>query len=109
MNQRSNQILENANKLRQIEYWVDSAVHDLDVAETLFKSGKYDWCLFIAHLVLEKMLKALYVKMLVSYHHVFMILSGWLIWRRLNLMSPPWNLWMQLIHSIFQQDIPMKN
>ena len=55
MNQRSNQILENANKLRQIEYWVDSAVHDLDVAETLFKSGKYDWCLFIAHLVLEKM------------------------------------------------------
>ena len=30
--------------------------------KTLFKSGKYDWCLFIAHLVLEKMLKALYVK-----------------------------------------------
>ena len=41
---------------------MDSAVHDLDVAKTLFKSGKYDWCLFIAHLVLEKMLKALYVK-----------------------------------------------
>ena len=62
MNQKSNKILENANRLRQIEYWVDSAVHDLDVAETLFKNGKYDWCLFIAHLVLEKMLKALYVK-----------------------------------------------
>lgn len=62
MNQSFNKKLENANRLRQIGYWVDSAAHDLDVAETLFKNGKYDWCLFIAHLVLEKMLKALYVK-----------------------------------------------
>jgi len=62
MNQSSNEMLENANRQRQIGYWVDSASHDLDVAETLFKSGKYDWCLFIAHLVLEKMFKALYVK-----------------------------------------------
>ncbi len=51
MNQSSNKKLEKANRLRQIGYWVDSAAHDLDVAETLFKSGKYDWCLFIAHLV----------------------------------------------------------
>lgn len=58
----SNTKLESANRLREIWYWVDSAAHDLDVAETLFKSGKYDWCLFIAHLVLEKMFKALYVK-----------------------------------------------
>jgi hypothetical protein len=32
-----------------------------DVAETLFQNEKYDWCLFIAHLVLEKTLKAFYV------------------------------------------------
>lgn len=44
------------------KYWVDSAKHDLDVAESLFESAKYDWCLFIAHLVLEKTLKALYVE-----------------------------------------------
>jgi HEPN domain-containing protein len=50
MNQSFNKKLENANRLRQIGYWVDSAAHDLDVAETLFKSGKYDWCLFIAYL-----------------------------------------------------------
>ena len=49
-------------KSKQIEYWLDSAKHDLDVSETLFQSGKYDWCLFIAHLVLEKTLKAIYVK-----------------------------------------------
>lgn len=47
---------------KQIAYWINSANHDLDVAETLFQSGKYDWCLYIAHLVLEKTLKALYVK-----------------------------------------------
>ncbi|MFH0729361.1 MAG: HEPN domain-containing protein [Pseudomonadota bacterium] len=52
------------DKIRQaqIVYWVDSANHDLDVAETLFRNKKFDWCLFIAHLVLEKMLKAFYSK-----------------------------------------------
>ena len=47
---------------KQIAYWINSANHDLEVAETLFQSGKYDWCLYIAHLVLEKALKAFYVK-----------------------------------------------
>lgn len=46
----------------QIKYWLNSAAHDLDVAETLFKNQKYDWCLFIGHLVIEKVLKAFYVR-----------------------------------------------
>lgn len=50
------------DKNRQTIYWINSAKHDLDVAETLFSAGKYDWCLFIAHLVLEKTLKSLYVQ-----------------------------------------------
>ena len=45
-----------------IDYWLESAEHDLDVADTLFGNGKYDWCLFIGHLVLEKALKALYLR-----------------------------------------------
>jgi len=45
-----------------IKYWLDSAEHDLKTAETLFSAGRYDWCLFIAHLVLEKTIKALYVQ-----------------------------------------------
>ena len=45
-----------------IKYWVESADHDLDSAESLFAAGKYDWSLFIGHLVLEKILKALYVQ-----------------------------------------------
>lgn len=30
-----------------IDYWLKSADHDLEVAETLFQNQKYDWCLFI--------------------------------------------------------------
>jgi HEPN domain-containing protein len=45
-----------------IKYWAESADHDLDSAESLFVAGKYDWSLFIGHLVLEKILKALYVQ-----------------------------------------------
>ncbi len=45
----------------QIAYWLESAEHDLETAESLFSSKKYDWCLFMGHLVLEKTLKAIYV------------------------------------------------
>ena len=45
-----------------IQYWVESEEHDLESAESLYLSGKYDWSLFIGHLVLEKVLKALYVR-----------------------------------------------
>lgn len=45
-----------------IDYWLQSAEHDLDTAEALFATGKYDWCLFLGHLVLEKGLKAVYVR-----------------------------------------------
>jgi HEPN domain-containing protein len=50
------------DKKEHIEYWLNSAEHDLDAAETLFQNGKYDWCLFIGHLVIEKALKAFYVR-----------------------------------------------
>jgi len=45
-----------------IQYWLESAAHDWDTTENLFSSGKYDWCLFIGHLVLEKILKAIFVQ-----------------------------------------------
>ena len=45
-----------------ISYWISSADHDLDTAESLFAAEKFDWCLFLGHLVLEKALKALYVR-----------------------------------------------
>jgi len=45
-----------------INYWLESAQHDLETAESLFNSAKYDWSLFVAHLVLEKTIKSIFVK-----------------------------------------------
>lgn len=45
-----------------IKYWLDSAEHDLETLDVLYETGKYDWSLFIGHLVLEKLLKAIFVK-----------------------------------------------
>jgi HEPN domain-containing protein len=47
---------------QQIQYWLTAAEKDLPVMEHLFEKGDYHWALFIGHLVLEKMLKAFYVK-----------------------------------------------
>ena len=47
---------------KQINYWEKSAEHDLETAESLIKERRFDWALFLSHLVLEKILKALFVK-----------------------------------------------
>ena len=45
-----------------INYWLISAEHDLETAELLFKNKHFDWCLFLGHLTIEKMLKAFFVR-----------------------------------------------
>jgi HEPN domain-containing protein len=50
------------NKKEHINYWLNSAEHDYDVMQSLFKNNKYDWCLFIGHLVIEKTLKSFWVR-----------------------------------------------
>ena len=45
-----------------VNYWIEASNHDLDVARSLFRTGKYDYCLFLCHLMLEKILKALVTK-----------------------------------------------
>lgn len=42
----------------KLQYWLDSAKNDQEAAQKLFEAGKYDWCLFLWHLVIEKLLKA---------------------------------------------------
>ncbi len=42
-----------------INYWIDSAEYDLDSAFEIFEVGRYSWSLFIGHLALEKVLKAI--------------------------------------------------
>lgn len=45
-----------------INFWVESSDLDFSAMESLFKNGHYIWSLFLGHLVLEKLLKAYYVK-----------------------------------------------
>lgn len=41
-----------------IAYWNDASKRDIDTAQSLFRTGKYDYCLFLCHLAVEKILKA---------------------------------------------------
>lgn len=50
------------DKKNAIKYWLESASHDQETAEGLFKLKKYSWSLFIWQLVVEKQLKALLVE-----------------------------------------------
>lgn len=49
-------------KPEYIEYWKQSAEKDWEVVQNLFEKANYPHALFFAHLVLEKLLKAHFVK-----------------------------------------------
>ena len=45
-----------------IDHWKESSDKDYQTMLNLFMSGDYNWALFLGHLVIEKLIKALYVK-----------------------------------------------
>jgi HEPN domain-containing protein len=45
-----------------IEFWIKSSDDDFDSMIAIFESKRYNWALFVGHLMIEKLLKALYVK-----------------------------------------------
>jgi HEPN domain-containing protein len=49
-------------KQEYIKYWILTAEKDWNVVNSLFKDGNYLHCLFFAHLTLEKLLKANWIK-----------------------------------------------
>ena len=55
-------LLAKMEKKDYIEYWIKTSEYDLSSMQSNFDSGNYDWGLFIGHLSLEKILKALWVK-----------------------------------------------
>ena len=50
------------NKNGIITYWIESSDNDCKTTLDLFNTGNYAWALFMGHLVVEKLLKAYYVK-----------------------------------------------
>ena len=49
-------------KEEHIKHWVNSAEEDLESAFAIFEAGRYNWSLFVGHLVIEKILKALFIQ-----------------------------------------------
>ena len=45
-----------------INYWLAIAAHDYDSAQACLEHGEYFWCMQISHVVLEKALKANWVR-----------------------------------------------
>ncbi len=43
-----------------LEYWINSSDDDYETMITLFENKKFNWALFVGHLVIEKLLKAIY-------------------------------------------------
>src|SRR3989339_2122032 len=49
-------------KQEHIDYWLSSSNADLGSAQSILKTGKFIWSLFVAQLSLEKLLKAFWVR-----------------------------------------------
>jgi HEPN domain-containing protein len=45
-----------------IEAWINSSEKDFLTMNDMYKTNHYDWALFMGHLTIEKLLKALYLK-----------------------------------------------
>lgn len=45
------------------DHWNKSSIDDFNTVNKLFKSKSYNWALFVGHISVEKLLKALYVKL----------------------------------------------
>ncbi len=53
-----------------VKHWLDSAEHNYVTMNHMLESKDYSWALFLGHLVIEKSLKALYVRKLQK-HPIF--------------------------------------
>ncbi len=47
---------------KQTEYWVESAIYDLETAKAMFQTARYVYVIFMCHLCLEKLLKGCVVE-----------------------------------------------
>jgi HEPN domain-containing protein len=55
------------NKDKLIEHWIAGSDDDYETMMALYNSKRYNWSLFIGHLVIEKLLKAYFVKVKSDY------------------------------------------
>jgi HEPN domain-containing protein len=59
----ANQELNDIDIERIKNHWIETSNDDFATMNKLFKSKTYNWALFVGHISVEKLLKALYVKL----------------------------------------------
>ena len=50
------------DKDKLVKYWVESSDEDFETMIAMFDSKRYSWSMFVGHLLIEKLLKALFIK-----------------------------------------------
>ena len=55
------------DKQKIINHWIVNSDDDFDTMIALFNAKRYSWSLFLGHLVIEKLLKAYFVKVNLDY------------------------------------------
>ncbi len=45
-----------------VKYWVETSDDDFETMNAMFETKRYNWALFVGHLMIEKLLKAYYLK-----------------------------------------------
>lgn len=50
------------DKEKLIRYWLESSDDDYETMQAMYDSKRYNWSLFVGHLMIEKLLKAHYIK-----------------------------------------------
>jgi len=53
-----------------VSYWIETSDSDYDTMIHLFEAKDYHWSLFVGHLVIEKLIKAVYAKVSEEYQQV---------------------------------------
>ena len=50
------------DNIKVMEYWINSADRDYETMKIMLENKRNTWCLFLGHLVIEKLFKGLYAK-----------------------------------------------
>lgn len=45
------------NNVNLVNFWIESSDEDYNVMNVLYRNHKNSWCLFIGHIVIEKLMK----------------------------------------------------
>jgi HEPN domain-containing protein len=79
-----------------VQHWRESSEQNYATMQNLIKTKEHVWALFIGHLVIEKLIKALYVKKL-HQHPVFRHDLLWLI-RKIDVELPTnYDEWLDVV------------